>query len=201
MVARPRAYILEHVNQAGVELFILACDLPSDAEGRLPDLVRGERFEEITVPFIFFLYELYGAPAQVEAVAVADLAYAETIELDQGGEDRPGLSALVQRSLGLRKHVSRGLRLFDALFLQAKPGTIERDLPPRDRYDSTAYERIQQLVREAADDFLIPMDDALNTETEENEYREMLEQLLSDDERLAEFVEVFTDFIRQQSDS
>ena len=80
MVARPRAYILEHVNQAGVELFILACDLPSDAEGRLLDLVRGERFEEITVPFIFFLYELYGAPAQVEAVAVADLAYAETIE-------------------------------------------------------------------------------------------------------------------------
>ena len=132
MVARPRAYILEHVNQAGVELFILACDLPSDAEGRLLDLVRGERFEEITVPFIFFLYELYGAPAQVEAVAVADLAYAETIELDQGGEDRPGLSALVQRSLGLRKHVSRGLRLFDALFLQAKPGTIEHETCPRE---------------------------------------------------------------------
>ena len=201
MVAQPRAFILEHVNQAAVELFIRACDLPSDEEGRLLDLVRGERFDEVTIPFVFFLYELYGAPAQAEAVTVGDLAYAETIEPEQDGKDRPGLSVLVQRSLGLRRHVSRGLRLFDALFLQAKPGTIERDLPRRDRYDGMTYKRVQQLVREVADDFLIPADDAMNEETEENEYRDMLEEVLNDDERLDEFVEFFTDFIRQQSDS
>ena len=200
-VAQPRNYIFERVNQAAVELFIRACDLPADAEGRLLDLVRGDHFDEVTTPFVFLLYELYGAPAQAEAVTVDDLAYAETVEPDESGEDRPGLSALVRHSLELRKHVSRGLRLFDALFLQAKPGAIEQDLPPRDRYDDAAYKRIQQLVREVADDFLTPADDALSRDLEENEYGDMLQELLNDDERLAAFVEFFTDFIRQQSDS
>lgn len=54
MVAQPRTFILERVNQSAVDLFIRACDLSSDVEGRLLDLVRGERFEEVTVPFIFF---------------------------------------------------------------------------------------------------------------------------------------------------
>ena len=201
MVTRPGDHILEHINQAAVELFIRACDLPADAEGRLLDLVRGDRFEEVTVPFVFFLYELYGAPEQAEAGNVSDLAYAETIEPETVDEDRPGLSGLVQRSLELRQRVSRGLRLFDALFLQAKPGTIERDLPSRDRYEDAAYKRIQDLVHEAANDFLTPADDALNQDIEENEYREILEELLNDDERLGAFVEFFTDFIRQQSDS
>ncbi len=201
IVTRPGDHILEHINQAAVELFIRACDLPADAEGRLLDLVRGDRFEEVTVPFVFFLYELYGAPRQTEAGNVSDLAYAETIEPEAVDEDRPGLSGLVQRSLELRKRVSRSLRLFDALFLQAKPGTIERDLPPRDRYEDAAYKRIQDLVHEAANDFLTPTDDALNQDIEENEYGKILEELLNDDERLGAFVEFFTDFIRQQSDS
>lgn len=80
----------------------------------------------------------------------------------------------MRRSLGLRRHVSRGLRLFDALFLQAKPGTIEQDLPPRDRYDDATYKHIQDLVQEAADDFLVPVDGVQDQEAEENEYREIL---------------------------
>ena len=200
-VAKRRDFTFDRVNQAAVELFIRACDLPADAEGRLLDLVRGDHFDEVTTPFVFFLYDLYGAPAQAEAVTEDDLAYGETIEPGERGADRPGLSALVQRSLALRKHVSRGLRLFDALFLQAKPGAIEQDLPPRDRYDDAAYKRIQQLVREAADDFLTPADDALSRDRDENEYGDMLQELLNDDDRLAAFVEFFTDFIRQQSDS
>ncbi len=200
MVVQPRAYIVEHVNQSAVELFVRACDLPSDVESRLLGLVRGETFEEVTVPFVFFAYELYGAPAQAQLSAVGDLAYAEAIEPQPDGEDRLGLSTLVRQSLGLRKHVSRGLRLFDALFLQAKPGTIERALPPRDRYDDATYKHIQQLVHEAAEDFLVPVDGALDQETEENEYQEILEELLNDEEKLGEFVEFFTDFIGQQSD-
>ena len=200
MVVQPRAYIVEHVNQSAVELFVRACDLPSDVESRLLGLVRGETFEEVTVPFVFFAYELYGAPAQAQLSAVGDLAYAEAIEPQPDGEDRLGLSTLVRQSLGLRKHVSRGLRLFDALFLQAKPGTIERALPPRDRYDDATYKHIQQRVHEAAEDFLVPVDGALDQETEENEYQEILEELLNDEEKLGEFVEFFTDFIGQQSD-
>ena len=177
-VAQPRGYILERVNQAAVELFIRACDFPADAQGRLLDLVRGDHFDEVTTPFVFFPDELYGAPAQAEAVTVDDLAYAETVEPEERGGDRPGLSALVRQSLELRTHVSRSLRLFDALFLQAKPGAIEQDLPPRDRYDDAAYKRIQQLVREAADDFLAPADDALNRDCDENEYGDMLQALI-----------------------
>jgi hypothetical protein len=164
-------------------------------------MVRGERFKEVTVPFVFFLYELYGAPAKAEAITINDLAYAEPVEPAQTGEDRPGLSALVQRSLALRKHVSRSLRLFDALFLQVKPGAVEKGLPLRERYDEAAYERIQQIAREVVDDFLPDADDALSQVTEENEYQALLEELLQDDQRLAEFVEFLTDFIRQQSDS
>ena len=201
VLAQPWDYILKRINQAAVESFIRACDLPFDTEGRLRAMVRGERFEEVTIPFVFFLYELYGAPEQAEAVAISDLAYAEPIEPERASDGRPGLSELVQRSLVLRKHASWGLQLFDAIFLQAKPGTVEQDLPPRDRYDEAAYERVQHIVREVADDFLPPVDDALNRETEENEYRKILGELLDDEERLAEFVEFFTDLIRQQSDS
>ena len=77
MLAQPWDYILKRINQAAVESFIRACDLPFDTEGRLRAMVRGERFEEVTIPFVFFLYELYGAPEQAEAVAISDLAYAE----------------------------------------------------------------------------------------------------------------------------
>jgi hypothetical protein len=201
MVSVPTEYVLQHIKREAVELFIRSCDLPFDAEGRLLAMVRGERFKEVTVPFVFFLYELYGAPAKAEAITINDLAYAEPVEPAQTGEDRPGLSALVQRSLALRKHVSRSLRLFDALFLQVKPGAVEKGLPLRERYDEAAYERIQQIAREVVDDFLPDADDALSQVTEENEYQALLEELLQDDQRLAEFVEFLTDFIRQQSDS
>lgn len=201
MVSEPTEYVLQHIKWEAVELFIRSCDLPSDAEGRLLAMVRGERFKEVTVPFVFFLYELYSAPAKAEAITINDLAYAEAVEPAQTGEDRPGFSALVQRSLILRKHVSRSLRLFDALFLQVKPGAAEKGLPVQERYDEAAYERIREIAREVVDDFLPDADDALSQDTEENEYRAMLEELLQDDQRLAEFVEFFTDFIRQQSDS
>lgn len=201
LVSEPTEYILTHIKREAVELFVWSCDLPADAEDRLLALVRGERFKEVTVPFVFFLYELYGAPAKAEAVTINDLAYAEPVEPEQADEDRSGLSILVQRSLVLRKHASRSLRLFDALFLQVKPGAAEKGLPLRERYDEAAYERIQQIAREVVDDFLPDADDALSQDTEENEYRAMLEELLQDDQRLKDFVEFFTDFIRQQSDS
>jgi hypothetical protein len=199
MASEPKQYVLKQIKREGVELFIRSCDLPSDAEGRLLAMIRGERFEEVTVPFVFYLHELYGAPVTTEAVAINDLGYAEPKKPVQANEARPGLSQLVQRSLLLRKHVSRSLQLFDALFLQTKPGAAGKDLPLRERYDEKAYKRIQQIVRDVVGELLTKSDDALSRETEENEYRAVLEKLLRDDERLTEFVEFLTDFIRQQS--
>lgn len=201
MVSESTEHILKHIKRKAVELFIRSCDLPSDAEGRLLAMVRGERFQEVTVPFVFYLHELYGAPVTTEAAPVDDLAYAEPIEPEPANQDRPGLSRLVRRSLILRKHVSRSLQLFDALFLQVKAGTAEKDLLLRDRYDEAAYQRIKKIVREVADDYFLTADDALSRDREKNEYRAILEGLLKDEQRLTEFVEFFTDFIRQQSNS
>ena len=196
-------YVLKHIEQEAVKLFVKSCDLPPETEKRLLEMVSGEDFSEVTVPFVFYLYELYGAPATTEAVATTDLAYAEeTIEPGpQAGNDRSGLSELVQRSRDVRKHVERALQLFDALFLQVKPGAAEKGLPLRERYDDAAYQRITEIVREAADDFLASADDAVGQGIEDNQYRQMLEQLVNDEERLTVFVEFFTDYIRQLSDS
>ena len=49
VLAQPWDYILKRINQAAVESFIRACDLPFDTEGRLRAMVRGERFEEVTI--------------------------------------------------------------------------------------------------------------------------------------------------------
>ncbi len=201
-VTAPTKYVLKHIEQEAVELFIRSCDLPPDTEARLLAMVRGERFAEVTVPFVFYLYELYGATAAAEEVATADLAYAEPIEREpQASKDRPGLSELVQRSRDLRKHISRALQLFDALFLQVKPEAAGKGLPLRERYEDAAYQRIKEIVHEAADGFLASADDAGRQETEENQYRQMLDDIVNDEERLIVFVEFFTDFIRQLSDS
>lgn len=202
-VTASRKFVLKHIKQEAVELFIKSCDLPPDTEKRLLVMLGGEQFTEVTVPFVFYLYELYGAPATTEAVETDDLAYAEEpIEpTPQAGNDRPGLSELVQRSRDLRKHIARALQLFDALFLQVKPGAAEKGLPLRERYDDAAYQRITEIVREAAADFLASADDAVDQETEENQYRQMLDDILNDEKRLTVFVEFFTDFIRQLSDS
>ncbi|MEE8155515.1 MAG: alkaline phosphatase family protein, partial [Phycisphaerales bacterium] len=202
-VTASRKFVLKHIKQEAVELFIKSCDLPPDTEKRLLVMLGGEQFTEVTVPFVFYLYELYGAPVTTEAVETDDLAYAEeTIEPGaQAGKDRPGLSGLVHRSRDLRKHIARALQLFDALFLQVKPGAAANGLPLRERYDDAAYQRITEIVREAAADFLASADDAAHQEIEENQYRQMLDDILNDDERLTVFVEFFTDFIRQLSDS
>ncbi len=136
-VTASKEYVLKHIKQEAVELFVKSCDLPPETEKRLLDMLGGEQFTEVTVPFVFYLYELYGAPATTDAVDTADLAYREeTIEPEpQDGKDRSGLSELVQRSRNLRKHVARALQLFDALFLQVKPEVVAKDLPLRKRYD------------------------------------------------------------------
>jgi len=201
LIGQPTEYLRRHLKQEAVELFLRSCDLPNDVEGRLLAMVRGERFKEVTVPFVFFLYELYGAPQKADAIAVEDLAYAEPAEPKRGEEARAGLSGLVRRSPLLRRHVSRSLRLFDALFLQVKPGPAEKDLPVLERYDEKSYADIRALVREAARDFLTDSDDALSQGTQENEYQAMLKEILQDDRRLGEFIEFLADYIRQQSES
>ena len=65
---------LRFVGQEGIELFIQSSELPRDAEARLLMLVRGERFRDVDVPFLFYLYELYGAPAKNPPGGIEDLA-------------------------------------------------------------------------------------------------------------------------------
>ncbi|NQT85799.1 alkaline phosphatase family protein, partial [bacterium] len=193
-------YVLTHAELKGAELFVQSCDLPADCESRLMAMLRGERFQEVTVPFVYTLYELYGAPV-TEPEAISDLAYPE------GGEPAPsvaagvGLSTLVRESKALRKHVVVALQVFDALFLQVKPGALDQGLPLRERYDAASYERLKALVRQAADEHLQPLDATPGPKAEASEYQAMLEEILADDERLDAFVESLTDFIRQQSDS
>ena len=70
-------YVLKHIEQEAVKLFVKSCDLPPETEKRLLEMVSGEDFSEVTVPFVFYLYELYGAPGTTEAVATNDLTYDE----------------------------------------------------------------------------------------------------------------------------
>ena len=197
MVANPAEYLLRRVGKEAVVTFIVSCDLPADTEGRLSSMVRGEGFEDATIPFVYYLYELYGAPVTTGTGNVADLAYAEPTS--QVEAESPGLSVLVRRSLALRKHAATALKLFDALFLQVDPAA--RGAEFRDRYDEAAYEDIKEIFREVIDEMLSKPDDAQRGEVDENEYVAALETILDDDQRLTEFVEFFTDFIREVSDS
>lgn len=194
-------YVAGYVQREAVEVFIRSCDLPADSQERLLAMVRGEQFRDVTVPFVYYLYDSYG-PAATGSAEFSDLAYAEPPEAqDVPKGDRPGLSALVRRSSKLRKHVTVALRAFDALFLQVKPGATEQGLPLHQRYDPESYERIKTLVRELADEYLGPADDSPRTQSEKDQYRAMLKEILGDEQRLSAFVEFFTDFIRQLSDS
>lgn len=193
--------LAKHVEREALELFIRSCDLPADSRQRLLSLVRGESFREVTVPFVYYLYETYGRGA-AGPVDDGDLAYAEPSEAqDDPKADRPGLSALVRNSSAVRKHVSVALRAFDALFLQVKPGAIEQGLPLHQRYDAASYERIKALVRELADEYLGPADDSAGRQSEKDQYQAMLREIVGDEQRLSALVEFFTDFIRQLSDS
>jgi hypothetical protein len=189
------------VELKGVELFIRSCDLPADCKSRLVAMVRGEQFQDVTVPFVYYLYETYGAPV-AEPADVSDLTYppqGEAAAGDAGGG--PGLAELVRESPAVRKHVAVALEVFDALFLQVKPGAYEQNLPLRERYDDASYERLKELVRKVADEYLEPVDDAPGSEGEESGYQAKLEEILGDEQRLGTFVEFLADFIRQQSDS
>ena len=59
--------VIDRVKLEAVALFIRASDLEEDVEGRLLSMVRGDQFTETTVPFIFYLYELYGTSLDAEA--------------------------------------------------------------------------------------------------------------------------------------
>ena len=186
MVAEPVKYVIDRVKREAVVHFIRSSDLPSAAEGRLVAMVRGERFKEVTVPFVFYLYELYGTSLKADEGALAGLAYAEPARKAEAGEKDAGPSSLVKHSPELRKHVSAALRLFDALFLRGRP--------------EEGDEEIKRIFREVAGQYLIPSDDALSRPTVENEVKAGIEKVLRDDERLTDFVEFFSDFVRDLSD-
>lgn len=187
MVENPISHIMNYVNKEGVVLFVRSSDLPADVEGRLVDMVNGERFRRVTVPFVYYLYYLYGAPRTSEEKMLVDLGYNESAEAEREVAGPGGLSKLVRRSRSVRKHVATALMLFDALFLRTRPETGDKD--------------IKAILHEMGNEMFSKLDDALTREVEENEYVNALKEMLRDDQRLTEFVEFFTDLIRELSDS
>jgi hypothetical protein len=206
----PARFFMARAGSEAVVLFVRSCDLPPAAEGRLVAHLEGETFRRRTLPFLFYLYELYGAGMSVEASELEELAYAEPLpeppgeaarEEERGG---PGLSRLVRRSARLRANAAVALRLYDALFLQLEPG--REDAPVvRDRYSEASYEEIKKIVRDVARATLLKEDRAGEAgeadEDEQADYLLALEEILEDDERLSVFIQFFTDAVRQLSDS
>ncbi|HEV3021790.1 MAG TPA: alkaline phosphatase family protein, partial [Pirellulales bacterium] len=181
---------LKTINKAAVAAFVVSCALPDDAETRLVAMVRDERTEVVAVPFVYYLYEMYGAPVTSDADALADLGYGDDPPVEaSGGLD---LATLVRQSPRMKQHVVNALRLFDALFLHGEEGADGRRV-----YDAAAYDDIKAIVREVAGEALGRSDDALNRpDAGKSEYVAAFEEILRDDEKLSDFIEFFTDFIR-----
>ena len=189
---------LKGINKQAVVLFIRSCDLRDDVEGRLVGLVESDRIDRVTIPFVYHLYELYGSPVTSDDETLVALGYDEPSERPAAGG--PGLAALVRQSPRIRQHVINALRLFDALFLRIKPGADGR--PVHWRYDEDAYRDVKSILREVAGEMLGRSDDALSRpDAEKREYVTAVEEILRDDRRLTEFVEFFTDLIRELADS
>src|SRR5262245_39246 len=66
---------LKDVSKDAAVVFIHACDLPTDVEARLLAALRAPRLDAVTIPFIFHLYEMYGAPTKADPAELADLIY------------------------------------------------------------------------------------------------------------------------------
>ena len=90
------------------------------------------------------------------------------------------------------------LRVYDALFLQLKPGAAATG-PLRDRYEPAAYASMKEVIRETFTAFVKPntSDDA--TENPTTEYEHALREFLEDEQRLADLAEFLTDLVREQS--
>lgn len=188
-------YLFGRAKRDAVVLFVHSCDLRPGQRERLVSMVRGESFQDVTVPFLYYLHELYGSSSAGEG-PLDDLAYAEPPQVPAG--NGPGLSALVQQSVAVKKHVCTAMALFDALFLRVKPGATG-DRPARERYDEAAYGDIRAVVRDAVGGMLAQPGDAESKET--SEYVLHLQEIVRDDEKLSQLVEFSTDFIRDLSDS
>jgi hypothetical protein len=189
---------IKGINKQAVMLFIHSCDLHDDVKDRLCDLVESDHVDRITVPFVYHLYELYGAPITEDEVDVRGIGYDESAE--SAATDGPGLAMLVRQSPRIRRHVTNAMRLFDALFLRVKPGAENE--PVHWRYDEAAYRDIKAIFREVAGEMLGRSDDALNRpDAKQSEYVAAIEEILRDDERLSDFVEFFADFIRDLADN
>ena len=197
MPADAAKYALTRVKRDAVVRFVQLLDAPADVKTRVTQLVQGEQFDEITAPFVLYLYELYAAPAFAGSNETADLAYAEQAE--PAATQTPGVGSMAMKHpMAVRRHGGNALRLFDALFLRTKPGA-NSDLPLPERYEPEAYEEIKAVVREVAAEFLGPPSDA--KDEAKSEYVVMFEETLRDDEKLSEFVEFFTDLVRDLADS
>ena len=195
----PAQFLLERAGEEAVVLFVQSCDLPAATKGRLEAHIQGEALKKRTVPFLFYLYELYGAGGSVKPGELADLAYAEPAE-QETNQSGPGLSTLVRRSAQLHRQVVIALRLYDALFLQLKSGW-EGEPTVRDRYEESSYQEIKSIVRGLAKDTLLKEGRAHKKEEEENEYLKAIEEMLADDERMSVLIQFLTDAVRQLSDS
>ncbi len=182
----------------GLIAFIMGADLPDEgARDRLVAHVRDGTFEETTVPFLFYLRDLYGDIAASTDGEHADLAY-DAPAPDEPGDDGAGGDDDGGASPSKLAYAQTLLRVYDALFLRVKPDA-PADGPMRERYDPSAYEEIKAIVREAFSALVRPTTGDDPTAEPKAEYEHALEEFLGDEQRLTDLAEFLTDLFREQA--
>jgi hypothetical protein len=206
VVVEPMKALAKKALREGLVVFIESVELPdAGASARLVAHVRNGTFERTTVPFLFYLRDIYGNIAEAESGEHRDLAYAGPAPASDGengggdgepeGEAGAGIGVLSPANLAYARTL---LRVYDALFLQLKPGAAATG-PLRDRYEPAAYASMKEVIRETFTAFVKPntSDDA--TENPTTEYEHALREFLADEQRLADLAEFLTDLVREQS--
>src|SRR5262245_10230230 len=57
--ANAAEYALTRVKKDAVTAFVEFLDVPPEVKARVIRLVQGDQFDELTAPFVYYLYELY----------------------------------------------------------------------------------------------------------------------------------------------
>ncbi len=188
-------------REAVVVLFVKDSGLDKDVENRVVASLRSEKFRAETVPFLYYLFSMYGAERDADEPTLAELAYEEPPVVARSGGSRTGLSVLVARSSSLRAHVATALRLYDALFLRATFDVDPAGEADVETLGADALSELKAIFRDLAREMFSKSDQALTTEVDPNAFALEIEKILSDDKRLTMFVECFSDFVRDLSSS
>lgn len=196
----------ERYTVGSLEAFVIANRLPDDAEQRLLAMIRDDSLFDVDLPFVYHLYDVYGATAAVEDEDLVGLEYDDDVSVPATGEGEGGAMwfALARSTPKVQRWVRQALLLFDALFLQVKPG-VPKDRPLHERYEPESYAQLKSTLRLAATDFLGQAEPAASVESASEDdgagYVEQIRSQVEDEASLTALSEFVADFIRMQTES